>query len=217
VAIHDDAVSAVKEGLPEYLELARIGISHTKPGGGVLGLASATLLFAVVDAIGSYHRGDPKYTVPMDGKQRTINSTSDHIFILNSPYFGLAFTEDELHAIYRLGRSPLTHNALLGAGQWLFVGEPEREAIESKDEGIHVYLPKFLSLCEEAAKKFLAVADAVVPNSKAVQELIAKGESAYDVIDKKAMEVFAKAFATPPVQVTAVGPSPKGWRRPRQP
>src|SRR5436309_3414795 len=117
MAIHEDYVSMVREALPEYLELARIGISHRKTNGGALGYPSAASLFALADAIGSFHRGDPSFTVQVDGRALTINETSDHVLILNAPYFGLTLTEDELRAVYRLSRCPLAHNALLAAGQ----------------------------------------------------------------------------------------------------
>ena len=180
MAIHDNVVSMLREALPEYLTLARMGISHRKANGGALGYPSATSLFAVVDAIGSYHRGDPKFTVQVDGKAVTIDRTGDHILILNSAYFGFDLTGDALREIYRLNRSPLTHNAVVGDGQRLWVGEPVRPAIESKADGIHVYLPGFLERCEKAVEQFLAVADTVVPKSLAVEELNAKAARSHD-------------------------------------
>jgi len=171
MGIHDNEVSMLREAFPEYLELARMGISHRKPNGGALGYPSATCLFALIDAIGSYHRGDPSFTVQIEGRPETIRRTGHHIRILNSRYFEFDLTLEQLEALYELSRSPLTHNASLGGGQWLWVGEPARPAIESKADGIHVYLPALLAACEKAVERFLAVADEVVPRSLAVENL----------------------------------------------
>src|SRR5712671_4009852 len=210
MAIHETEAQMVREALPEYLELARIGSSLGKqPNGGVLGYPSATCLFAVVDTIGSYHRGDPSYTVQVEDKLMTINSTGDHILILNSPYFEYTFTEAGLRAIYSLGRSPLTHNALLGQGLLLWVGEPQRPAIEAKADGVHVYLPAFLERCEIATKRFLEVSDEVIPKSLAVRKLQAKAEETYNEQAKTLMENIMRTLdAAPVAQASAMGGSP---------
>jgi hypothetical protein len=173
MARHLDQVSMLRESLEEYLVLAEIGINFEKKNKGVLGYPSATLLFAVVDAIGSYHRGDPKFTVTVDGEPKPIIETGDHVLILNSGYFGCELSEHALREIYSLMRSSLTHNAVVGRGLSLHVGEV-RPAIRATATGVELYLPGFLESCKKAMEKFIAVADKVVPTSKAVADLEAK-------------------------------------------
>jgi hypothetical protein len=213
MAVYDDPVQAIREALPEFLELARIGVEHQKPGGGVLGYPSAVCLFAVVDAIGSYYRGHPTFTVDVDGKPMPIakDRASDHILILNSEFFGFSFTEAELRALYRIGRSPLTHNALIGEGQWLHADEGDGRAIVARSDGMHVYLHAFHRLCQEAVERFLRVAADVITKSLAMQELHSKAELTYANEVQEAMaKILGDAINTPPVQVTAFAPPRRG-------
>lgn len=178
VALHPDEVSMLRESLPEYLTLANLGLGTTKPDGGILGYPTTQLLMAVVDAIGSYYREDPKYRVRVDGVDREIKTTSDHIFILNSDYFGFDFTEDQLRDIYQLCRSPLTHNAVVGNGHVLVIGRTTDPAFEFKDGVVVTSVAGLGEACRKAVGKFLPVLDKVVPGSKAIGDLQAKADRA---------------------------------------
>ena len=94
--IHENYLSMLKESLPEYVRLARIGITTKKDEeGGGLGYPSATLLLAVVDINGSHLRkrqGAEPYTVTVPGtaKPQAIKNEGDHFLALNSAYRGYA-------------------------------------------------------------------------------------------------------------------------------
>ena len=217
MAQHDNAVSMLRESLDEYLELARLGIGFKKKNGGALGYPSAVCLLSVVDTIGSYHRGDSKFTVQIDGKPHPISATSEHVFILNSTYFGCDLPMSALKEIYALMRSSLVHNAVLGRGLDLFVGE-ERTDLRVTDAGVEMYLPGFLARCKSACEKFLAVADKIVPGSLAMKELAARTRIA-DVRRTAEPRVPAAPFPAfgESAQASGMGrtePRPKSFRRP---
>lgn len=191
MAVHNNEVSLVREAIQDCLKLARLGIEHEKKNGGALGYPAATCLFSLIDAIGSFQRGNSAFTVLIDGKTRLINSTGEHIFILNSHYFGFDLTERQLGEVYKLSRSPLTHNALLGWGQCLLVGEPSRSAIDCTTKGTLIYLPALLERCEHASWRFLAEADKVIPMSRALREVREKSDKFYGDQVTKAMDKLA--------------------------
>ena len=200
MAIHEDELSMVRESLSQYLELARLGIDRAD----VLGYAAATLLFAFVDAVGSYHRRHPTFRVRLEGEELAINQPHDHLRILNSAYFGLDLTGDQINRLYGLTRSPLTHNAVLGAGCVLWAGTPAREAIAEERGLLHIYLPGLLERCENARGLFLTVAEEVIPESRAVQELQEKEESR-EVQVRRVMAELAGSGVFEIAQVTAMG------------
>jgi hypothetical protein len=174
MALHDDELSMLKESLPEYLRLAQLGIEFKKDNGGALGYPSATLLFAVVDIIGSHLRkrqGIDPYTVTVDGGTQPIKKTAHHFRVLNSPYFDLTLSAAEIERLYDLSRCPLTHNALLGRGVRLSVNQSIPDGIEFRDGIANISLPDFLSRCEQAVERFLGDAEKIVAESAAVDEL----------------------------------------------
>src|SRR5438876_10712829 len=115
MADHTDPVAMVRESLPEYVKLARLGLGHVKDGvGSVLGYASAEILFRIVDVMGGYCV-DEEVAV-RDGQRRRVGTESQGFFVLNHPYFGYEFSAAEIARICKQTRNPLTHSALLGAG-----------------------------------------------------------------------------------------------------
>src|SRR6185369_2341974 len=109
MSIHDNYLSMLRESLPEYVRLARVGIAFEKDNGGVLGYPSATLLLAVVDIVGSHLRkrqGIEPHTVVVPGtaKPQAIKNKGDHFLALNSTYFGYAFTQEQIDKLYELSR-----------------------------------------------------------------------------------------------------------------
>lgn len=201
MAVEGDEVEMVRVSLREYLELARIGINRQA---GVLGYPSATLLFAFIDAVGSYHRGNASFGVRVGGSDLGISTPEHHMRILNSEYFLLNLTSEQINRLYRLTRSPLTHNGLVGAGVVLWPGEPGGAAIEEIGGVIHIRLAGLLTCCEEACERFLAVAHLIVPQSEAVRELREK-EDSYEHQIKKAAAALSKLGPLETMQATAMG------------
>ena len=121
--LHTSVTTMVKEALPEYVDMAGIAIKTRKENGGVHGFPAALLLFAVVDAIGSYYRYSD-LRVPVDGRTLAINGDDwRHFLVLNSPLYGQTLTESQLKSLYSQFRNPLTHNAGLRPGTALAVGD----------------------------------------------------------------------------------------------
>jgi hypothetical protein len=150
--------------------MARAGVEV-----GGLGFPVATLLFAVASTIGSYHEREAGFTVKVDAQDVSINGTGDHLRILNARYFGdpngLDLSGNVIGRLYTLVRSRVTHNALVGEGCYLAEGQPVRPAISQIGGLICIYLPEFWNRCDEAAQRFLAVADQVVPGSAVVRAM----------------------------------------------
>ena len=98
----------------------------------------------------------------------------------------------QLETLYTLARSSITHNATLGRGLWLEVGDPKREAITQQADGLHIYLPALLGLCVAAVDAFGLVAHDVIPKSLANREL----EDKTDVPDEyqKQVDELIKKF-----------------------
>jgi hypothetical protein len=223
MAIHEDELSMLRESLPEYLRLARIGIETKKENGGVLGYPSATILFAVVDAIGSHLRkaeGVEVYTVTVEGKPRPISGTAHHFHALNSPYFGLDLKESEIERLYNLSRSPLTHNARLGFGVRLTVDRSIPEVFVFQDGVLTISLPDLLKRCEVAVEAFLADGEKVVAESASVEELRMKALAPSNAeAMKKLEELAASGGWGQSAQASAMDrPSaPRTWRGTNKP
>ena len=98
MAIHHEKVGLLKESLLEMLHVAEYSVTYRKTDkakwadnatGGILGYAGVVVLFSIIDCLGSAFAGDSKFSVPIDGKNRSIRNASQHIYILNSKYFNL--------------------------------------------------------------------------------------------------------------------------------
>jgi hypothetical protein len=213
MAIHEDEVAMAKLALPEYLTLSLAGVET-----GGLGFPVATLLFSVVDIIGSYHRGDPGFTVIIGDEKIAIPSVNDHLRILNSKYFGdpvgFGLTATQINRLHALARSRVTHNALIGEGCVLAEGEPKRPAISEIAGVIWIYLPELWNRCRDAVARFLAVADTVIPASAVVRELRDK-EARQGVNYAEGVRILRELpGATVANNVTAMGrPDPPMWSR----
>jgi hypothetical protein len=209
MAVEQDEVAMARAALNEYLELARRGFTDQ----GVLGYPTATILFSFIDAIGSYHRDVLSFTVRVDNADLGITRPEHHMRILNSDYFGLRLSAEQINRLYRLTRSPLTHNGLVGAGTALWPGEPGGVAIEETEGLLHIRLAALLTLCERAYEKFKANADAIVPNSAPVRELREK-EANYEAQIRTAIAKLARLGPIESMQASAMGSAegPLRWR-----
>lgn len=169
MAIHSSTHSLIHEALTEYLAIAEHCISTGKPTGGCYGFPTALLCFTIVDAIGSFHRGDKSFTVNIDGKARTIDGDSfKHYFILNSDYYGQSLSQKDIEKLYEYYRCLLVHNAALAPNCILDIGK-EIDPPFAKRGSQHinyVNLRPFLNLSHIAVAKFLKISPVLVPASK---------------------------------------------------
>jgi hypothetical protein len=210
MSLHEDELSMLRESLPEYVRLARVGIEFKKENGGALGYPAATLLLAVVDIIGSHLRkrhGLEPFMVTVDGGPQPIRKTGHHFRVLNSQYFGFEFSAAQIKTLYCLSRCPLTHNALLGLGIRLSINESIPDGIEFREDGAHISLPDFLKRCERAVDHFLADAETILRDSAAVDELQKGSHSKANAKAlEKLKELAASGESMSSAQASAMGP-----------
>ncbi|GAH45059.1 unnamed protein product [marine sediment metagenome] len=132
--IHQEKVGLIKESLVEMIHVADYAIKYKKidrkkwglnAGNGILGFPTSIILFSAIDCIGSVFAGNKNFKIQIDGQQREIKTTSQHIYILNSKYFNFDLAQIDLDNIYNNVRSTLTHNSLIPDGYHLQIGENE--------------------------------------------------------------------------------------------
>lgn len=118
------------EALIENLFAAKICLEYDKSNKhwigdsleGCLGIPAAILLCSLIDTIGSEFRGS-KYQISIDGQSYTIQTASDHFFILNhDKLFNLNLSRSAIMDFYTSYRSKLTHNSALPANNYLGIG-----------------------------------------------------------------------------------------------
>jgi predicted nucleotidyltransferase len=169
MAFHRNLVSLLGESLPEYVAVARLAIeTPTATASSFHGFPAAALLFAVVDTLGSYYRGNQNFSVTVDGAPRSIDGDGyKHFFILNSPYYDQTLTEREIKAIYDYFRNPLTHNGAIGPGVLLNKGAVDDPVFYPDPKKVIecVNVVGLLAHTERAVAQFLQVADQVLPGS----------------------------------------------------
>jgi hypothetical protein len=174
MAVHQTLTSMLRESLPEYVAASRLLLDARKPDGGCLGYPAAVLLFAIVDAIGSYHEGSNEIFL-VDGQNLKIKGTSTHIRILNGPLFDLHLTKPQLELVYDAGRCFLAHNALVAPSAGLMLEGDVPFTFTS--ERAFVHLDALWKLCERAVAEFLATrADALMPKSNVFANLKKAGD-----------------------------------------
>lgn len=173
MAIHDQKVELLKESLLEMLHVAEYAINYRKTDkakwadnatGGMLGYPAMVVLFSIIDCLGSVLAGNSKVTVLIDGKNRDIKNTSQHIYILNSKYFNLDLSQIDLDCVYKNVRSTLTHNSILPEGYILQAGEKENLpfniAINECDMRIYfINVIKLYEFTKRAVEKFMSDLD----------------------------------------------------------
>ncbi|MGA2317696.1 MAG: hypothetical protein ABSG71_15110 [Thermodesulfobacteriota bacterium] len=169
MAIHNSTHSLIHEALTEYLAIAEHCITTGKPTGGCYGFPTALLCFTIVDAIGSFYRGNTSFTINIDKKTRTIDGDGfKHYFILNSDYYGQSLSEKDIKRLYEYYRCLLVHNAALAPNCILDIGK-ETDPPFARHTSQHidyVNLRPFLDLSHIAVAKFLKVSPTLVPVSK---------------------------------------------------
>lgn len=135
--------------------------------GGILGFPATTLLFSLVDTIGSYC---DNLEVNVQGNIKTIKATTvhTHFFILNSKYFGLNLSEKDIEKIFKCVRSTLSHNSIIGKEILLHPGSSDPFIKVNQFEGkgkYTIYLKSFYEACFKAVKMFKEDIPNIVPNS----------------------------------------------------
>ena len=123
MAIHNSTHSLIEEAITEYLTIANYCLMTAKPTGGCYGFPTALLLFSIVDAIGSFYRGNGSFIIKVDGKNETIKNADQHYFILNSDYYSQNLSEKNIKKLYEYYRCLLVHNAALAPGHFLSIGK----------------------------------------------------------------------------------------------
>jgi len=173
MALHETPASMLRESLNENLKVVEYCLAYRKEDNGCLGYPAATLLFSIVDSIGSYFRKNKNVKIQINGKLRFIDSDGfKHFYILNSPYFGQQLPEEAIKILYAKFRSLLSHNSVLGAGAMLLLGNNHDLGAFLKDKtdnGKEIYivsLTQFHALCSKAVELFLKDADEIVPKSR---------------------------------------------------
>ncbi len=182
MAIHPDLKSMLRESLPEYLHVAEYCVGYKKDAtwsvaapGGCLGYAAAVMMFAIVDAIGSYHRGDPTLPALVDGKSVTIRTDGfQHFYVLNSEYYTQILSGSTIKSLYDRFRSLLVHNAALAPESFLLNFSGHHVPFPVSNGRQCVNLPPFLELSKRAVKRFLERLDTVVPGSDQARNILRK-------------------------------------------
>ena len=173
MAIHPSLVALLRESIPEFLHTAAYCVSFRKDEtwdrtqvGGCLGFPASALLLSIADSIGSYHAGDPKFVIPLEGKEVSIRSDpSQHLFIFNSDYYGLSLARNTIKKIYENYRCLLVHNSALAFDHVLFKGGEDDDPFPIHNGTVHLNVAALLCVTRKAVTTFMKVIDCVVPNS----------------------------------------------------
>ena len=173
MALHTKVDEHVIENLKEFLKLAEIGLSSRKcdldgdfqKDKGCLGAPAAALLFSIVDAIGSYHRGD--YGLKVSNHRRPYIDQDGYVqfFILNSRYFGQTLSDEEVQFLYGQYRSNLSHSAAVSGGVLIY-NEHEAEAFPLRNGARFVNLHALYELTKGALHSFIQESQSVIPRSR---------------------------------------------------
>ena len=98
-----------------HLFTIRACLSHRKPDGGCLGFPSTLMMLCLIDAFGTYLRGEE---VVIDGKGQKI-TRGEPFRVLNHALFGLKLTSRQIKTIEQSYRNRLAHNAMIDTNSWL--------------------------------------------------------------------------------------------------
>lgn len=174
------------ESLDEFLHAAEYCIRYTKGSdagkwlpphskSGVLGFPASSLMFSIVDVIGSYHDG---LKVNIGDEIKAISNKKGkaytHFYILNSSFFGLNLSEDQIKNIYLHARSAIVHNAAIG-NEITLVKSNSSPFIKVRDFSgkgkYEVHLLSFYKACSEATNLFKKDLDKILSCSKLANRL----------------------------------------------
>lgn len=155
----------------------------TDPNLGTLGFPISVLLFVIVDTIASYYSESANpLQIKVDGHNALITRSSTHFNILNSRYFNLNLTAKEIKEIYRIGRSRLIHNSVIGDELTLVAARGNKfiEVNPMSGKGKYViYLVSFHEACIAAVEMFKANKDDIFKHSKKKTLPRSQGDDGY--------------------------------------
>lgn len=173
MALHTRVDEHVIENLREFLKLAEIGLLARKrdldgdlrKDDGCLGTPAASLLFSIVDSIGSYHRGDHTLRVSNHSRPHIDKDGYVHFFILNSHYFGQNLNDKDVQFLYGQYRSNLSHNAALSGGVLIHNNE-EPELFPLRNGARVVNLHALYQATKVALNTFIQKSQDLIPRSR---------------------------------------------------
>ena len=149
MAIHPNLWELSQEAIEEYLLTIRACLSHRKPGGGCLGYPATLLMLCLIEAFGTFLRGEE---VVIDGKRQRITQ-GEPFRVLNHSLFALDLTTAQMKTIEKAYRHRLAHNAMIDNGSWLIPQNgPAPFVFENGQVGILVF--KLCDILEAAWSKF---------------------------------------------------------------
>jgi hypothetical protein len=119
MSVQPNPWSLAEEAIGEYLLASRICVEHRKQDGGILGYPAALLLLCIVNALGTYLRGEE---VVIEGKKQQI-TRGKPFRALNHLLFRQDLTRAQIDRIEAAFRNPLAHNALIHIGAGLTPAE----------------------------------------------------------------------------------------------
>ncbi len=173
MAIHPDTASMLQESLREYVSVADWCVRYRKDDswgqeqvGGRLGYPAAVMMFCIVDTIGSFHRGDKNFSVPVGGESVTIRQQGfQHFYVLNSQYYGQSLSEASIKELYANFRDLLVHNAALAPERFLVSDPTSANAFPVIQGRQLVNIDGFLDITKAAVTRFLEKVPTLVPRS----------------------------------------------------
>lgn len=173
MALHTKVDEHVIENLREFLKLAEIGLSARKrdlkgdfrKDDGCLGAPAASLLFSIVDSIGSYYRGDYSLRISNHRPPYIDQPGYVHFFILNSRYFRQNLNDKEVQFLFGQYRSNLSHNAALSGGVLIYNNaEPELFPLRNGERVVNLHA--LYQATEIALNTFIQESQHVIPRSR---------------------------------------------------
>ena len=174
---HSAPESMVVEALEQNLMAVELALKHkarvvsaNSNAYGILGYPSAILMFSIIDTIGSHFRKSKVQPyILLDNTSVRITASGDqHFYILNSEYFDLKLTKDNIKAFYKIGRNTLNHNSLIGEELTLVASynTPFLKVNDVSGKGKYeVHLFSFYEACVSAIEKFKLNKDEILANS----------------------------------------------------
>ena len=173
----------LKESIEEMLVAASLCIDFRKENGGCLGYPASMLLLSIVDSIGSYYRGNVNFRIMIDGAEKIIKRPDyQHFYILNSDYYDLQLSENDIRKIYSNYRSLLVHNSVVAINHLITMDDPlqrvySTDAYKNSVTG-ECYpvmsLKPFFKTTRFAVGKFIKEIDSVFPYSKQAEDIAKK-------------------------------------------
>lgn len=175
---HSTPAEMLMESLDELLFAVKYCVTYKKSDrklwvephalGGILGFPATTLLFTIVDTIGSYC---DNLEVEIDGKKRKIRpgDVKSHYYILNSEYFNLNLSYNDILQLYRYARSTLSHNSIIGKEILLHPrgAKPFIKVNSQSGKGRYtIYILSFYEACMTAVALFKEDINDIVPSSE---------------------------------------------------